>query len=73
MFVRVSRASGSPDNLDQNVEFFTQKLLPQIKDSPGFVGAAALGDRASGRGASVTYWTDAESMHGSRQCASWGR
>jgi heme-degrading monooxygenase HmoA len=73
VFARVSRASGSPDKLDENVEFFVQKLLPQIKGQPGFVGAAVLGDRASGRGMSVTYWADAEAMHASEAAASAGR
>jgi len=73
MFARISRASGSPDKLDENVEFFAQKLLPQIRDLPGFIGAVALGDRASGRGGSVTYWADAESMRASDAAATAGR
>ena len=62
MFARISRASASPDKLDQYVEFFVQNVVPQIKDLPGFVGAGALSDRVSGRAAAVTYWADAASM-----------
>ncbi|HEY1291978.1 MAG TPA: hypothetical protein VGJ60_02705 [Chloroflexota bacterium] len=73
MFARVSRVSASPDKLDENVEFYEQKLLPQIRNLPGFIGAAALGDRASGRGAAVTYWSDAEAMRASEATATAGR
>src|SRR5262249_14916156 len=73
MFARVSRGSGSPDKLDENIEFFQTKLLPQIRDLPGFVGAAALGDRASGRGVTVTYWSSAEAMAASEPSATAGR
>ncbi len=73
MFARVSRVSASSDELDQNVDFFVQKLVPQIKDLPGFVGAGALGDRASGRGAAITYWADAASMRATEPAASASR
>jgi heme-degrading monooxygenase HmoA len=73
MFARVSRGSLSADKLEEGVEFFKQKLLPQVSNLPGFMGAAALGDRASGRAASVTYWADAEAMLASEASASAGR
>lgn len=73
MFARVNRASGSPDKFDEHVEFFVQKQLPQIRDLPGFIGSAVLGDRASGRGGTITYWADAESMRASEGAASAGR
>ena len=73
MFARVVRASGSPDKLAENLDFFIQKLVPQIRELPGFVGAAALGDRASGRGAAISYWADAESLRASEAAASAGR
>jgi heme-degrading monooxygenase HmoA len=73
MFARVSRASASPDKLDELVDMFEHQLLPQIRDSPGFIGAAALGDRASGRGTVVTYWASAQAMAASEATASAGR
>lgn len=70
MFARITRVASAPERLEEGAATFERELLPQIKDLPGFVGAAALGDRQAGRAASVTYWASEEAMRGSEEAAS---
>jgi len=72
VFARITRVASSPENIAQRAAVFERDLLPQIRDLPGFEGAAALGDRESGRGVSVTYWADAAAMRASEPAASAG-
>jgi heme-degrading monooxygenase HmoA len=69
MFVRITRITAPPETLDEGAATFEQRLLPQLRTLPGYVGAALLADRASGRALAVTYWQTEEAMRGSEEAA----
>jgi hypothetical protein len=51
-----------PSRVDDNVAFFRQNLLPDIKVAHGFLGVRYLIDPSSGEGRVVTLWADEESL-----------
>ena len=61
MFLRLIRTQGSTDRRQQdNAEkIFLERFLPRVKEATGYAGFLLAIDRASGAGASVTYWQDA--------------
>ena len=67
MYIRVTRATTSQPLGDERVTQGGQRLTETFGQTPGYLGWAALVDRASGKYASITYWADAESMQASEQ------
>lgn len=53
-----------PAGIDDNVEFFRQSVLPEIKSTPGFLGVRLLTNRRSGEGRVGTLWADEQSLRG---------
>jgi heme-degrading monooxygenase HmoA len=47
-----------PAKVDENLEFFRQTVLPDIKATPGFQGVRQLINRQSGEGTVATVWAD---------------
>jgi len=52
-----------PSRIDENVEFFRQVVLPEMKAAPGFIGCRNLINRSTGEGRVGTVWTDEESLN----------
>jgi len=67
MYIRVTRATTSQPLDDERVRQGGQRLTETFGQTPGYLGWAALVDRASGKYVSVTYWADAESMQASEE------
>ncbi len=67
MYIRVTRATTSQPLGDERVTQGGQRLTETFGQTPGYLGWAALVDRASGKYVSVTYWADAESMQASEE------
>src|SRR5579864_1784089 len=65
MFMRVTRFTSSTPIDDKRVAEGGAGLNATFGQMPGYLGWAALLDRASGTAASITYWADAESMRAS--------
>jgi heme-degrading monooxygenase HmoA len=63
MHARLIRLKGSPEGADARRAAFEGEGLPAIRQQPGFKGAVAVGDPASGAGAVVTYWESEEAMN----------
>jgi heme-degrading monooxygenase HmoA len=53
-----------PARIDDNLEFFRQSVLPEIKSTPGFLGVRLLTNRSTGEGRVGTMWADEESLKG---------
>ena len=62
---RVARTLSLPvagDTLDQALEVYTEVLLPELKQQPGFQGVLWFADRQAGSGLGLSLWTSAEAM-----------
>jgi heme-degrading monooxygenase HmoA len=55
-----------PARIDDNLEFFRQNILPQIKGTPGFLGVRHLINRSTGEGRVGTLWADDDSLAASQ-------
>jgi heme-degrading monooxygenase HmoA len=73
MFVRVTRASGPADKLDEVIATYRNTLVPSIATRSGYLGALLLVDRRTGAGRSLTYWQDEASLQGSEDMATEAR
>jgi hypothetical protein len=58
-----------PAKVDENLEFFKQTVLPDIKASPGFQSVRQLINRRSGEGQVATAWADQASLETAMQKA----
>jgi heme-degrading monooxygenase HmoA len=58
----VSRVSMDPANVDQNIEFFNNEVLPQIKAAPGFCSLRNMADRKAGRAVVGVVFEDRASL-----------
>jgi heme-degrading monooxygenase HmoA len=60
--LHVRRISMAPDLIEENVEFFKQVVLPELKAQPGFQAVRNMIDRRNGSGIVGTVWSDRNSM-----------
>lgn len=51
-----------PSKIDENLEFFKQVIVPELKNSPGFLALRNLMNRATGEGRVGTTWADDASL-----------
>jgi len=65
----IRRISMDPAKIDENVDFFRETVLPQIKASPGFVAVRNMINRSTGDGLVGTVWADAASMDAAAEAA----
>ena len=68
-FARVSRLESDPKMIDEATKTSVEKILPQARKLPGFVGAYGMIDRSKGRTLLITLWESAEKMRDSEQQA----
>jgi heme-degrading monooxygenase HmoA len=54
-----------PARIDENIEFFRQTVVPEMKARPGFVGLRHLIDRSTGEARVGSVWTDEDSISAS--------
>jgi heme-degrading monooxygenase HmoA len=65
----VRSISMDPGKIEENVEFFKETVLPQIKASPGFLAVRNMINRSTGEGIVGTVWADAASMDAAAEMA----
>jgi heme-degrading monooxygenase HmoA len=58
----VSRVSMDPAKVDENIEFFKNDVVPQIKAAPGFCALRNMADRKAGRAAVGVIFEDRASL-----------
>lgn len=67
MFVRVARAEGATGSLDDAAKLFEQQIMPPMRQTPGFKGAAMLANATTGVAISATYWEDEAALKASEE------
>ena len=65
----IRRVSMDPAKIDDNLEFFKETILPQIKASPGVLVVRHMINRSTGDGIVGTVWADAASMDAAAEAA----
>jgi heme-degrading monooxygenase HmoA len=65
----IRRVSMDPAKIDENVEFFRNTVLPQIKASAGFLAVRNMINRSTGDGIVGTVWADAAAMDAAADAA----
>jgi hypothetical protein len=73
MYLRVTAFKSDPAKLDQGVAFLRDKIIPAMKQAPGFLGATAIIDRKEGTGAASTLWESLEAMNQAEQLGQQSR
>jgi hypothetical protein len=66
---RLSTLEGSPDRIDEGIDFIKQQILPAAGDITGWRGILALVDRTNGRTRTITFWDSQESLQASEERA----
>lgn len=56
-----------PDHLEQATPAFSDRLMPELLQVPGFVAAHLLLDRASGTRFTLSVWESREALDGSER------
>lgn len=56
MFARLTTLQGSPDRVDQGIQFVEQRVVPMTKEQPGFRGGYWAVDRSTGKAVALTLW-----------------
>ncbi|HEV2252109.1 MAG TPA: hypothetical protein VGS06_02835 [Streptosporangiaceae bacterium] len=51
-----------PDRIDDNLDFFRQTVVPDMKTRPGFLAVRSLIDRNTGEGRVGSVWADQDSL-----------
>lgn len=60
MYARVTNTQVVVDKIDEAVSIWKDKLAPRLKQAKGFQGVYVMGDRATGKGMSITLWETRE-------------
>lgn len=66
MYARVINSQVVAGKTDNAVSVWSDKVAPTIKQAKGFKGAYLVGDRATGKGLTITLWEtkeDADAMN----------
>lgn len=67
MFGRVTYLEGSPEQMEEGIEYLRQTIIPAARQIDGFRGVLNLTDRAKGKGLTVTLWETEEAMRASEE------
>ncbi len=67
MFARVSTYEGPPEQLDQAITHGRERILPAIRNVPGFSGILYLADRETGKALTITLWESEQAMRDSEE------
>ncbi|MGH2727697.1 MAG: antibiotic biosynthesis monooxygenase family protein [Actinomycetota bacterium] len=62
MHGRVTISETPVDKVDLAIKVINEEILPAAKKIPGFKGGYWLGDRASGKGITITLWESEEAL-----------
>jgi heme-degrading monooxygenase HmoA len=57
MHARLSRFAGlPPERLDQTVDEFRERQLPELERQPGYRGVVVMLNRGTGQAAALSFW-----------------
>jgi len=60
MYARVTNSQVAVDKTDEALSIWRDKVGPSLKQAKGFKGAYVTGDRATGKGVTITLWETKE-------------
>ena len=60
--LHIRHISMDPSRVDENLEFFRQTVVPEMKATPGFRGVRQLINRSTGEGRVGSVWADEEAL-----------
>ena len=60
--LHVRNVKVDPNRIDENLDFFRQTVVPEMKARPGFLAVRQLIDRNTGEGRVGSLWTDEASL-----------
>ena len=66
---RVLNFEGDPAAIDQAKQMISERVVPAVRNFPGFLGGFWLFDREAGKGVGVTLFDSAENLKASREAA----
>ena len=70
MHARLSRFAGlPPERIDETIEEFEKRQLPELRRQPGYQGVMVMLNRSSGQAAALTLWESEEDMRESERVA----
>ncbi len=67
MFARVSTYEGPPDRMEEGISHARERILPAVRNIPGFSGVLFLADRQTGKALTVTLWESERAMQDSEE------
>ena len=56
MYARMTYSQVAVDKIDEALSIWKNKVGPSLKQTKGFKGAYVTGDRATGKGLTITLW-----------------
>lgn len=69
MYARISTLEGSPEQIDEGLDYVRENILPQIQQHEGFKGMIALADRETGKTLGLTFWESEDALRASEEAA----
>jgi len=70
MYARVTEWDGvSAADIDRDLSYAREQVVPQVQDIPGMCGMLVLVDRENGRSTSITLYQDRPALEDSREAA----
>ena len=60
MFARVTRFSGTPEQIGSGLRLYREQAIPWLEEASGFRGFVALVNPEGGRSMGITFWTTEE-------------
>jgi heme-degrading monooxygenase HmoA len=67
MYLRVTAFKSDPAKIEAGIAYLRDKIIPSLKNVPGFVGATCIVDREKSTGAASTIWESLEAMNKAEQ------
>ena len=69
MFARVSTIQGKPEQMEDGIRQYREKILPEGRKMAGFKGAYLLVDHKSGKTLGITLWETEKALQASTAVA----
>lgn len=60
--LHIRHVKSDPERIDDNVEYFRQTVVPEMKARPGFLAVRQMIDRSTGEGRVGSVWADQDSL-----------
>jgi len=73
MYLRVTAFKSDASKIEAGIAYLREKVIPALKQAPGFLGATCVVDRAKSTGAASTLWESLEAMNKAEQLGQQAR